>query len=185
MNDSNKMLENSVTVSVSRRVLSGCEQKYEQWVSGVSAAASAFPGHMGTNVLRPQGSQQNYVIIYRFDSHDHANAWDKSNEREKWVARLEHLVEGEAETKRVNGLEFWFELPAVPVTATAPRYKMAILLCLVVYILVVLLNAIFAPFIKDFPFFVKLMVIVPTQVLLMTYVVMPRITRLFKKWIYG
>lgn len=185
MNDTNRALDDSVTVSVSRRVLPGKEHEYEEWVSGVSHAASQFSGHMGTNILRPQGAQQNYVIIYRFDSFAHAHVWEESPEREQWIIRLADLVEGEAETKRVSGLEFWFELPAVPVGATAPRYKMALLLMVVVYVLVVSLNIIFTPLIKNFPFYIKLLLIIPTQVLLMTYVVMPRVTRLFKKWIYA
>lgn len=185
MNDTNRVLDDSVTVSVSRRVLPGKEDEYEEWVSGVSNAASLFSGHMGTNILRPQGVQQNYVIIYRFDSFAHANAWEDSPEREHWLECLAELVEGEAETKRVSGLEFWFELPAVPVSSVAPRYKMALLLMVVVYVLVVSLNTIFAPLIKDFPFYIKLLLIIPSQVLLMTYVVMPRVTQLFKKWIYA
>ena len=97
------------------------------------------------------------------------------------------LVEsdGEATRKRVTGLEFWFDLPSIPVTLTPSKHKMALVLFVVVYSLVLLLSTLLQPIIGPFPIWAKLLVVIPIQVLLMTYLVMPRVTSLLKNWIYA
>lgn len=174
-----------VTVSVARKVKVGKEAEYEDWLRGVTAASRQFRGHQGSNVLRPSDATKGeYVIIYHFDTYAHAQAWEESAEREAWVARLPDLVEGEATRKHVTGLEFWFDLPSVPVAAKPVQYKMAMTLAVVVYSMVMLLSTILGPLIRDWPFWGKLLVVVPIQVTLMTYVVMPRVTQLLKHWLF-
>ena len=175
-----------VTVSVSRKVIAGKEKDYEQWVSGVSQAASRYAGHMGTNVLRPSDATKGeYVIIYRFDTYPNACKWEASEERAQWLEKVAVLVEGEAVRKKVTGLEFWFDLPSIPVTHVPSKHKMALVLFVVVYILVLSLSTVLSPLIGSFPFWGKLLVVIPAQVILMTYLVMPRVTRLLKNWLYN
>lgn len=178
--------EGPVTVSIARRVKPGHERDYEAWISGISRTASAFPGHLSVNVLRPsEATGGDYVIIYRFDSYAHCRAWEDSPERAEWVARLADLVEGEAAVKRVTGVEFWFDLPEVPAAAHPSPHKMALTLIVVVYCIVLPLNIVFATPLGMLPFWARTLVVVVTQVLLMTYIVMPRVTRLLKPWLFG
>ncbi|PRY85039.1 antibiotic biosynthesis monooxygenase [Donghicola tyrosinivorans] len=68
--------EGPVTLQISRRVVTGREADYEDWLHGVVEAASDFPGHLGVNILRPSGKTDGrYVLIYRFDSFAHCEAW--------------------------------------------------------------------------------------------------------------
>ncbi|MCB1757352.1 MAG: antibiotic biosynthesis monooxygenase [Gammaproteobacteria bacterium] len=177
--------DESITVSVSRRVKPGREADYENWIRDITTAAASYAGHMGTNVLRPgEGGQGEYVIIYRFDNYAHAAAWEDSLQREELLKALDELVEGETKTKKVTGLEFWFDLPTVPVSAHPSKLRMSLLMMAVVYFGVLFLSTIYAPLIAEWPFWLKLIVVVPSQVLLMTYIIMPRLTRLLKKWLY-
>ncbi len=174
-----------VTVSVSRKAVVGREKEYEDWISGITQAASKFPGHMGTNVLRPSDATKGeYVIIYRFDNYPNACHWEQSDERAQWLEKVIPLVQGEAIRKKVTGLEFWFDLPSIPVTHVPSKHKMALVLFIVVYVLVLSLSTILSPLIGGFPFWGKLLVVIPTQVILMTYIVMPRVTKLLKNWLY-
>ncbi|WP_067987038.1 antibiotic biosynthesis monooxygenase [Neptuniibacter pectenicola] len=178
--------EGPITVSISRKVKLGSEAEYENWVSGVINAASSYPGHLGTNVLRPsQATNHEYVIIYRFDNYANCQHWEQSETRSEWLAKLESLVEGEAVTKRGTGLEFWFDLPELPTQKHPSPHKMALILIIVVYVLVVAINLAFAPILEPMSFWFKTLTIVVAQVLLMTYVVMPRVTRLLKSWLYS
>ena len=61
---------------------------------------------------------------------------------------------------------------------------MAMILIIVVYVLVAAINVVFAPILEPMSFWFKTLTIVVAQVLLMTYVVMPRVTRLLKSWLY-
>ena len=178
--------EGPVTVSISRRVRAGHEAEYETWLHGIIEAASDFPGHMGVNILRPSGKTDGrYVLIYRFDSWAHCETWEKSETRAHWVRQLAEIVEGEAETRRVTGLEAWFDLPEVPAAKHAPQWKMAITLIVVVFAIVFPLQLLILPLTSDWPHAARTLLIAVIQVLLMTYLVMPRVTKLLRGWLFA
>ncbi|MEH6626697.1 MAG: antibiotic biosynthesis monooxygenase [Motiliproteus sp.] len=178
--------EGPVTVSICRRVKKGMDRAYEFWISGVIEAASSYPGHLGTSVLRPsQSTNHQYVVIYRFDSYANCQYWEDSLLRQQWLAQLDDLVVGEATTHRGTGLEFWFDLPELPAHKPPAPTKMALVLIVVVYALVMAINLLFAPLLSEFPLWLKTLLIVVTQVLLMTFVVMPRVTKLLKNWLFA
>jgi uncharacterized protein len=53
-----------VTTTVTRRVKPGHEAFYEQFLEGIIAAASGFPGHLGVEVFRPESaSAGEYRIV--------------------------------------------------------------------------------------------------------------------------
>ncbi|MEY8199176.1 MAG: antibiotic biosynthesis monooxygenase [Gammaproteobacteria bacterium] len=177
--------EGAITVSISRRVKPGYEAQYERWISGVIEAAATYPGHLGTNVLRPgPTTNHEYVSIYRFDSYSNCQRWEKSSLRQAWLDKLEPMVEGEPITHRGTGLEFWFDLPELPVQKHPSPHKMALVLISVVYTLVLMFNLALAPLLDGMQLWQRVLVIVVLQVLLMTYLVMPRVTRLLQPWLY-
>ncbi len=174
-----------VTVSVLRTVVPGREQDYEAWIRDISAVAARFPGHQGVNVLRPSPATDNkYVVIYRFASYADSRRWEESSDRKTWIAKLDGLVEGEADYKHVTGLEFWFDLPELPVAATPSPHKMALTLIVVVFCLVYALQMATGPLVEEWPLWARVMLSVLVQVILMTYLIMPRVTRLLKGWLY-
>jgi len=173
-----------VTTSISRRVVPGREADYEAWVQSISAQGVKFPGHMGVNVIRPKPPSSEYVTIFRFDSYQHSRDWEESEVRSRWLDRLGGIVEGEEEVQKGTGLEFWFSLPDLPVSHPSP-HKMALVLLVVVYSIVLILHSLLSPINQAWPYPVKAFAGVFLQVMLMTYVVMPRVTRLLKSWLYS
>jgi antibiotic biosynthesis monooxygenase (ABM) superfamily enzyme len=139
---------------------------------------------MGVNVIRPTGASREYVTIFRFDSYQHSRDWEESAVRSEWLLRLQGITEGEDEVHRGTGLEFWFSLPELPAAHPSP-HKMALVLFVVVYLMLTVLNVLLAPFTGDWPGPLRLLLTVLCQVLLMTYLVMPRVTRLLKGWLYS
>lgn len=177
--------EGPVTVTLARQVRPGREADYEAWISGVVEEASHFAGHQGASVLRPHGAGGDYVIIYRFDSYAHCKAWEDSPQRARWLDRLGDMVVGEPSVKRVTGLETWFDLPEVPAaTKPPPPHKMAIVLIVVVFVLVYIFNLLLGPLMDGWPLALKVLTIATIQVLLMTYLVMPRVTKLLRGWLF-
>ncbi len=61
---------------------------------------------------------------------------------------------------------------------------MALVLLVVVFTLVMAINGVLSMFADGWPLAARVFVTVFCQVLLMTYVVMPRITGLLKNWLY-
>ena len=174
-----------VTVCVSVKVKRGREQDFASWLEGVGHAASQFEGHQGLTILRPAGpTSPDYVYIFRFDTYAHLKLWEDSDARRTWVEHLRDLTEGEAKKQVWTGLEYWFTLPDHPAAAPPPRYKMVIVTLIVIYPLSSLLPPLLAPLLGFLPFLVRGLMISALLVLLMTYAVMPLMTRLFARWLY-
>ena len=179
-------VEGPVTTTVTRRVRPGHEAAYEQFLVGIVAEASRFPGHLGAEVFRPApaGRGGEYRTVYRFDSAAHLRAWLDSPEHAAWLERAEPHVVGPLRRQVLVGLEGWFTLPAEPGVPPPPRYKMAIVTWATIFPLITLLVVALAPLIGSLPLVARLAVTTGVAVPLMTWVVMPRATRLLRRWLY-
>jgi len=175
---------NYVTVSIIRRIKPGQEKRYEQWVTGISTASASFAGHMGVHIMRPSPGDNQYTLVYRFDNQTHADTWRDSVVHKDWAAKLDGLVEGDTQVRAVTGMESWFDLPSISVNLHPIRWRMCILLTAVVYIMIISLNYLLAPWLGELPFYLRTSIIVTLQVFMMTYFVMPKLTGMLKKWLY-
>jgi uncharacterized protein len=174
-----------VTTTVTRRVRPGHEASYEQFLAGIIAAASEFPGHLGVEVFRPEDATTGeYRTVYRFDTPEHLRRWLDSDERAAWLERAEPHVIGPIRTSFVTGLESWFTLPGKPGVAPPPPYKMALLTWITIFPLITGVIVVLGPLIKDLPLVPRLGITTAITVPLMTWVVMPRVTRLLSGWLY-
>lgn len=176
-----------VTVVILRRVKPGCEAAFEKFISGITATAMTFEGHLGTNVFRPTSPADNeYQIIFKFDRASNLQIWEESECRRQWLARAESLRLEPARIKVITGLETWFTLPTPKLILPPPRYKMATITLLALFPLIQLANLTLAPMLEflPLPLVLKSLIITAILVWLMTYVVMPRMTKLFAWWLY-
>jgi antibiotic biosynthesis monooxygenase (ABM) superfamily enzyme len=82
--------------------------------------------------------------------------------------------------QRVSGLETWFSLPGRTAPAP-PKWKMATVTILAIIPLVPLMNVLVLPLIEAWPLVLRVLVFSGTLTGLMTWVVMPRMTRLFRR----
>jgi len=174
-----------VTAVASRRVRQGREREFEDWASGILGAANEFPGYLGSEVLRPGDApgDDEYRIVFRFDQDSNLRAWENSEERRRWLDEVKPLVH-EENVRVLTGLETWFTLPWKAGQPSPPPYKMAIVTWLAVFPLISLIFAIFGPLLSQLPMLLRTLVLTAVMVTLMTYVIMPRLTRLFSFWLY-
>ena len=174
-----------VTTTVTRRVKPGHEPLYEQFLAGINAAARQFPGHLGVEVFRPESAAVGeYRIVYRFDTRDHLRAWLESDERAAWLERAEPHVIGPMRTRFVTGLESWFTLPGRPSIPPPPPYKMALLTWITIFPLITLVVIALDPLLEKLDLVPRLAVTTAVTVPIMTWLVMPRVTRLLRSWLY-
>jgi antibiotic biosynthesis monooxygenase (ABM) superfamily enzyme len=176
--------EGPVTTTVTRRIKPGHEAAYEAFLAGISGAARAFPGYLGVEVFRPaSGPGGEYRIVYRFDSAAHLHAWLDAPQHAAWLERAEPHVAGPMRTQVLVGLEGWFTLPSQP-GVPPPRYKMAVVTWVTIFPLITGVVVATAPLLGSLPLVVRLAVTSGVTVPLMTWVVMPRVTRLLHRWLY-
>lgn len=177
--------EHPVTVVVRRRVKAGKEQEYEAWLGALTKGAHALPGYLGSTIYRPGANEpRDFVSVFRFDSLRNLEAFESSDLRRNALATVGPLVEADAVWERMTGLEFWFTPPPGAVVAQPSRLRMAILLIVVVYLLVLSIGAVIGAVFSDWPFPARLLLTLVIEVFALTYLIMPRLTRALSKWIY-
>lgn len=176
-----------VTVIVDAKAKKGKVDEFEQWMDGIIHEAMKFEGHMGVNIIRPSNpSNPVYTIIFRFNTYENLAKWEKSEVRRTWIEKGKAVTEGEPAVQKQTGLEFWFTPSSGNPSALIqppPRYKMAIVTAGMIFVLILTL----LPLIRDataaLPLFLSTLIGVVTMVLLMTYVIMPSVTRLLRPWL--
>lgn len=174
-----------VTVVVTRRVRAGCERAYEAWLDRLIADAAVLRGFLGARVQRPSpGEPAVYTSVFRFDAVESLRAFEESDLRRRALSEVAELVEADAVWSRLTGLELWFTPPPGTIVPQPSRFRMALVMIAVVYGLVLSIGQLVSATLVSAPFAARLLVTIVIEVFLMTYVLMPRITRLLARWIY-
>lgn len=174
-----------VTVVVTRRVRAGHEAAYEAWLARLVRDAAALPGYLGTSVHRPApGGPREYTSVFRFDSVESLRAFEASDLRRRALAEVVEHVEADAVWRKLTGLELWFTPPPGTVVPQPSRLRMALVMIAVVYGLVLSIGQLVGLVLGPAPASLRLLVTITIEVFLMTYVLMPRLTRWLARWIY-
>lgn len=186
INETTKKIDPPVTVTISRHVKPGHELEFEALVSAVSHEANHFTGHLGTNLFRPDGKNNHeYRIIYKFDCMSHFHAWQTSDIRANYYKKIDALLTDPPQIHVLTGLETWFKLPNYQgALVPPPRYKMAIVSWIAIYPLVIVILNVLAPFLSSLSIPARAAIITLIAIPSMTYVIMPRMTQLFSRWLY-
>jgi uncharacterized protein len=185
MNPLNQPDDLPVTVDVLQQVKSGCEAEFEQVLSDLVEAARGFEGHLGVNVFRPTNyNNPEYRVVFKFDHLSNLKRWEDSAIRRRLVERTKRLTIGSSKIQRLTGLETWFTLSSEGAIVPPPRYKMLIVSFIVIFPLSNLLNLLLQPLLTPLPALLRSLIVSLVMLSLTTYVVMPRATKLFAKWLY-
>jgi uncharacterized protein len=181
--------DQAVTAVVTRRVRSGCEPAYEEWLARLQADSRNWPGYLGVTTRRPApGAPRDYVSVIRFASLEDLQAYERSDLRARAMAAVQPYVEADAVWEHHTGLEFWFTPAPGAIVAIPSRPRMVVLMVTVVFSLVMSIGGLvnlatqLLPF--ELPFPVRLLITITLEVLLMTYWLMPWLTRRLAPWIY-
>lgn len=189
LNENSILPNEPVTVIIRRRVKPGREAEYEAWLQRLQTEARTLPGYLGVTTQRPasNGSRE-YVSAVRFDSLASLQAFEASQLRARHLAEVAPLVQSDAVWERMTGLEFWFSAPPGAVVPQPSRPRMALVMIAVVFNLVLLIggavNTALAALPFDTPYALRLLLTIAIEVVLMTYWLIPVLTRRLARWIY-
>lgn len=171
-----------MTVLVARQVLPDHRAAFEAALRDLTEAAITFPGHLGVSVFRPAAGENEYRILFKFDRRSRLDAWRADPATEALIAKADDLTEGAARIDTLTGLETWFTAP--PGHKPPPRPKMAVVTWAALFPLVSVLLTVLQPALQRVPFLLGTLLVTGLVTLLMTYVVMPRMTRLLRRWLF-
>jgi antibiotic biosynthesis monooxygenase (ABM) superfamily enzyme len=183
-----------VTVIVKRIAKKNKIKEFEEWLSGISKEVSRQNGSMGIDIIRPSDneSKPEYVIIFRFDNYDNLMKWENSSVRNEWIQKGRELVQSDPDVQKLTGLEFWFtpyssrNSDSMPVNSPR-RYKMVIVTIPVIAALLLTLvpQIHFITESLSIPYSIRFVIAIAIMVLLMTYFIMPLLTRVLRPWLFS
>ncbi|WP_455353063.1 antibiotic biosynthesis monooxygenase [Streptomyces sp. SYSU K217416] len=173
-----------VTLLFARQVEPGFEDAFEKWARGILDAAAAFPGHLGHGLFRPATDGAPWFLVHRFRDSAAYRRWQDSPERAEWFANCEGHRHTEIARRELTGMETWFAKPGTTRPAP-PRWKMAISSGLAIFPISLLGNAVLGPYLSVLPLVARTAVFTVLFSVLMTYVAMPGVSRLLRRWLTG
>jgi uncharacterized protein len=173
------------TIVVSHRVASDDEVEFLAWQERLTATARTFAGFLGAELIRPlPGVHASWTVLCRYDSAEHADAWLDSADRRRLLAQGRQFED--FELHRISApFGSWFAQPAELETAAPPpaEWKTALSVLAGLYPTVVLLTLAIDELWKGAPLWASLLVGNIASVSLLTWVVMPVVTRALRFWL--
>jgi antibiotic biosynthesis monooxygenase (ABM) superfamily enzyme len=171
-----------IHIAITRTVRAGCEAEFQAALREFFQTSFAHGGVLGASLLTPlPGSDsREYGILRTFASEAERAAFYASPAFKAWEERARTLTEGEPEYRELHGLEAWFRSTSNP----PPRWKMAVTTLLGVYPTSLFLSLALGEFVHTWPLLVRSLVIAAAMVALLTWVVMPNVTKLLHKWLH-
>ncbi|WP_144120210.1 antibiotic biosynthesis monooxygenase [Catellatospora sichuanensis] len=178
-----------VTIAITRRADPSHAREMIAWMRAGTTLAEEFPGFLGAGWVRPGPGSTEWHMLYRFADADALRTWEESSQRQWWLSSAQGIVE-HARTERRTGIEGWFDPPQEHSIEEArapapPRWKQAVTIWLVFFPLSLLANALAVRYLAGTVLVVRTLVITLCLTPLMTYLMLPWITRTLEWWLHG
>ncbi|MER8007970.1 MULTISPECIES: antibiotic biosynthesis monooxygenase [unclassified Streptomyces] len=172
-----------VTTVLTWQVRPGREREFEEWTRGITRCARRFPGNEGVSWLRPEDGHRFHAVL-RWSDPDRLTRWLRSAERAEWHRRIDGVAtEVGSERQATSGMETWFSLPGTTVRSP-PRWKMVLTTFLGAYPFTLLIQWLVTPRTAGWPLLLRAAVFPLVLLPVLTYLIMPRLSRLLRLWLY-
>ena len=172
-----------IHIAITRRVRLGRAAEFQAALREFFQTSFAHGGVLGaTMIVPPPGSDsREFGILRTFADEKERDDFYASPIFKAWEAKCEPLTETGSWTHRpLHGLEAWFRSPQSP----PPRWKMAVATFAGVFPTAAILNLTLGAAIRPWPFIVSSVVFNAAMVALLTWIVMPLVTRAFHGWLH-
>jgi hypothetical protein len=172
-----------VTVVFSQRIAPSNDVAFMKLHEDVVARLGEFEGFLGSDVFPPvDGIQDEHVIVASFASRPDLDRWLGSPERQSWLDRVEHLIEGDRTMNVVGGFGGWF--PAHPSHPGGPkRWKQAVAVLIALFPTVLVITVIRNAIAPDMNLVLSILVGNIISVAILSFLLMPRLTKLMGPWL--
>lgn len=182
------MENQGATVVISHQIKEGKQKQYEEWLKEVVPVCRSYKGNMDLQIVKPIPNLTfTYTVIIRFDTVENLKFWMESDTRKNLIEKARPFFVIGDQYFIKSGLDFLF-LPEQGNQKTPVRWKQYLVTWSAIFPLSILIPLIVLPVLNTFHFpenrFVNSFFISGTVVFIMVYWLMPRYTKLIKKWLY-
>lgn len=185
-----------ITVSIRREVDPARISEVTAWAQEGMNLASTHPGFLGSGWVRAGEDSQVWHMLYRFTSVETLEAWEQSDDRNRWLSIGQGFVRSERSRRR-SGIEGWFDEPptgtiTIPDATTAedappapPRWKQAVTIWLGFFPVNLLFSLAMTPVPGwgELPLWLRVLATTLVLTPVMTYWVLPWVTRMLRPWL--
>jgi antibiotic biosynthesis monooxygenase (ABM) superfamily enzyme len=170
-----------IHVAITRKVLPGKEEEFKDALRRFLGDSFLHGGVHGASMITalPGTENREIGILRTFADQAERDAFYHSKLFKDWEAYASTLTE-EPVYRELTGLEAWFRSPGAP-----PRWKMALATLCGVYPTSLFLTYVLAPHIQGLHPAVKTLIVAGCMVGMLTWIVMPRVTKVLKPWLSG
>lgn len=172
-----------VQVVVTREVPVEYREVFEEWLDRLLAAAKEREGYAGATVVRPANDTDPYRVVASFLSTDAMIEWERSPERCRMLREIDEVVDTHVKWEVNSGIDTWFGTSTTPGAPKPIRWRMALVLFVVVSALVLSFGPVVRTLFPDAPQKVQLVVSIGIDVVIMTYFVMPKLLPMLGSWL--
>jgi len=181
--------DQGATVVITHRVREGKHGEYETWLDEIAPLCRASLGHLDWHIVHPiVGLTETYTVIIRFDTAAHLQQWMQSSARARLIERVRPLLVTGDDFFVSSGLDFWFT-PEGAKAKVPVRWKQYLVTWSAIYPLVLGVPLVVLPILRRIGapdnYLLTTLAVTGTVVFLMVYVVMPRYTKLIKRWLFS
>lgn len=168
-----------IHVAITRKVLPGKEDEFKEALRRFLGESFLHSGVHGASMITSlSGTDSREIGILRtFADVAERDAFYNSKLFRDWETYASTLTEDPV-YRQLNGLEAWFRSPMPP-----SRWKMAVATLLGVYPTSLFLTFTIGQFIQPLPTMVRAFIVAMCMVCLLTWIVMPLVIKIMKKWL--
>lgn len=177
---------NSVSLLIHHEVKPDSLKSYETWLKKVIDIASAFSGHQGVFVIKPEQNKNKYEIAVRFADESSAKAWLNSAERQTLIAEIKPALLSSDDVEIQAGIDYWFSSIAPPMQQPV-RWKQWLLLSIATWFLMLVFEPLFfvvfefAPLLEAWG--LRQALVAFFNVALLVFFIMPQLVKLTTVWL--
>ena len=179
-----------VTVSVTRHVDPSRSSEMLAWVQAGTSLAEKCDGFLGSGWVRPSEDSADWHMLYRFADPASLAGWEASPQRAWWLEAAQGGVEEKVRERR-TGIEGWFDEPATVESvssppAAPPRWKQMVVIFMGFFPLSLAINYVVAhTALADWPLALRVLASIVVMTPVMTYALLPWLTRRMAWWLHG
>jgi uncharacterized protein len=156
---------------------------------GNCTAYRASPGYLDWHIVRPiTGLTETFTVIIRFDTKAHLQEWMESPTRARLIEKVKPLFVTGDDFFISSGLDFWFT-PAGARAKVPVRWKQFLATWSAIYPLVLGVPLVVTPALQYLGIpdnrYLTTLAVTGIVVFFMVYLVMPRYTKITRRWLFG
>lgn len=189
-----------ITVAIERRIDPTRVVEATSWMQAGTDLAATFAGFLGSGWVRAGETSDLWYMLYRFRDIETLETWESSPQRTWWMDSGRPFAK-EVRVERRSGIEGWFDAHLAtgiesrvaastgpirhPIPVAPPRWKQAVTIWLGFFPINLLASWLlgYVPGFSDLPLAVRVLVTTVILTPIMTYWVLPFITRMLRPWL--